>query len=143
MRELVLSILRYTARAGLSFARVAWCLTRSPLMIGSIPVGPAAFGVGSFSAGWITFYIPPLLAEPACGYQLEHEVDPTDLCLQFDEQYAVLNQTVPGMEYRSRIGGGEHLLLFRHWLVCLMFLTATVVTSWRCKKPATMTENET
>jgi hypothetical protein len=134
MRDMFVLMLRYTSRTGLCLAVLAWLTTRSSEFSGHGSIGPAGFEANACPLGWVAVYYRSSVIGTEWAYYVHSALNCSTYKSELDKYWPVQNQPVLGVEYRQSTGGGTHLLLFRHWLICLIFLTATVATSWRRKK---------
>lgn len=141
MSDLTVFFLRYTTRAGLGLALTAWWFTRFWIIDAAVQIGPGGLSLRAFQFGWVVASEPPSSRGPTWFCQVDKAPGRHNLESEFDKFYSDLNLYVPGLEYRRSIRGEFHVLLFRHSLVCLMFLTETVATNWR-GKPTVVQESE-
>lgn len=136
MKYWILFTLRTIARAGLLLAVLAWCLPVSG--IGSGPVPSYRVTVGWGSMGWHMYWMPPGSGS-VWTYHIGGRGDSAEVETEFDRVYPSQTAFFPGATY-CQGPNPPSLLRFRHWLVCLTFLIATILTSWRWKRPRAVIE---
>lgn len=142
MKYWTLFALRMLARIGFIASVVTWWSSYSTSFSAIIPVGSFFCSVGSHPQGLQVFSGPSSIRRTSWAFRVRHV---TDRSTEIDERSSAIDEerhngylddyrSAPGVEYYPTAAGG-HVLVLKHWLVCLIFLIAAILTSWRMKRP--------
>lgn len=139
MKYWTLFTLRMMVRLGLAVAVLAWWVAQSKSFIAVASASSGASMVGSISLGWFGSWS----RTPCCtGWDFVTDAarSPAQLQGQFEVYFVNRHSLIPGMEI-CESADGTTLALIDHWMVFVILLAATIVTSVRWRKTATDSDN--
>ncbi len=147
MKYWTLFTLRMTARVGLFLAVLLWWYSRSFYPVMALPFGPGSILIGCLPMGVACSHnhdqnIPGLI------YAIHRIPDAADSESRFRWTNPRHGPYLPGLYFSPGSGKvSASVVVIEHWLLCLSFFIATIVTSvrWRNRKvqeAATVSENQ-
>lgn len=142
MKYWTLFTLRVLARTGLLSSILIWWASQSVVVQMGVPSGIGTFAVGLSPWGPIAYHTPSQDISTLDFFMMD-VADADMMERQWRASYTDHTPWLPGISVLSheRVRT-ETIVQISHWLLCLTFLIATIVTSVRWRKPAAEQEQE-
>lgn len=140
MKYWLLFVQRIIAPVGLLGALSVWWISQSTLITAGLPVESGSIGFYAHHSGWSVYRRTRMsnLSDGSGWWTTRSMPDRERTTTAFEQIWSRGRRILPGLELhtfatgKAKPGRG-HLVHISHWLVCVVFLTATLFSIWQWK----------
>ena len=116
------------ARVGLVAAMLSWSVTQSHMFAGTGSAGGDALGMIAYDGCCCGYTAIGSSRSSPWNCELYEVAEGLDVLTDTFEFWPIRSQLVPGVKFRRCSTAWGYMLQFDYWLLCLVFLTATLLT---------------